>query len=356
VRSQALGVVLLLGALACQSQREPAARSPSDEPAAKATHAGSAEAHPTESRSSERFGYEWKLPDGWRLVSATPPNWKDQATSPRDVISARLEPDGPLLMVVVTDYVQVIPGKHRGDDPQRFDKMERYGTQVLQMVGVKDVRTQRVRMFELDAVEVTGIKDGAQLSVRLLYQDRRQFEFRCIDEPQQAWRCDSALSSFKILPPAESESAPDVPRVRHLREERLGLAFDAPDDTWLSIGPRLGGGGAQSVWIWNKQGRQIDVQTMDLSSLRAKPTTAAFAAGMAEHERENGVTVKASDTTFAGQTWRHLEMSGGGKTDRDAFFVITDDVVYAILITHQTRDRSLIEAAKKGFRFIPRAR
>ena len=64
--------------------------------------------------------------------------------------------------------------------------------------------------------------------------------------------------------PAEEIRDTDRPHLLHLRNTEFGISYDAPDDTWLAIGPRVAIGGAQSIWIWNKGGRQIDVSAFDL--------------------------------------------------------------------------------------------
>jgi hypothetical protein len=116
------------------------------------------------------------------------------------------------------------------------------------------------------------------------------------------------------------------------------------------------GGGAQTVWIWNKNGRQIDIQPLDMSSLPVRPDTAKFAAMMADSERSEGARVSEEDTSFAGHAWRHLQLSRAGKNEQDFFVLVHDDIMYGILVTQPTRDSALVAAAKKGFQLIARAR
>lgn len=272
-----------------------------------------------------------------------------------DVYAAQQSRKGPVVLMIATDVIHVVPGKHAGDDPKDYDRFEEYGEEVLRNAHAELTSTKRIRMFGLETVQVTGDYGDLRISIRLMYRGYRHFEFRCFDRgPQAEWRCASALSSFRIEDLPEPPAEQDVPQIRHLHDPRFGLAFDPPDDSWLSTGPHSAGDGAQVVWIWNKSGRQIDVQAMDLGAMPTKPDQATFAKEMAGRARTAGGNVVQTQCTFGGHLWDHLEMSGEGHGKQDLFVLVEHGVMYGILVTQPSRDQRLIEAAEDGFRLIPR--
>lgn len=261
-----------------------------------------------------------------------------------------------MVVAVVSDMIAVVPGKQAAGDADRFERRKRYAIDLLEQSGAKVIESRPTHMLGLDAVEVTGVLEDLRFSVRLLERDRRRFEFRCYDAlEQREWRCESALRSFRIQEMPGELGASEVPQVFHLREPRLGVAFDAPDDTWLSQGPRTGGGGAQTVWSWIKDDRQIDVQTLDATSLPVEIDVHSFVKRTVDRERASGALDAVTDeVVFSGQTWQHAHMTTKAKREWDFFVFIHDDIMYAILVSQPTRDPALVEAAKKGFRLIPR--
>ena len=306
-------------------------------------------------RASQRFGYSWALADGWEFVD---PGlfWPLAPIPALDVYAAQRSPQGPFILMIATDVMHVVPGKHAGDDPEDYSRLERSGAEALQAAHAELTSTQRVRMFGLETVQVTGDLGKLRIAIRMLFRGYRKFEFRCIDlAAQRDWRCASALSDFRIEDLPEPATEQDPPQVRHLRNARFGVAFDAPDDSWLSLGPHAAYGGTQLVWTWGKAGRQIDIQVMDLEALPRQPDQTAFATGMARNARASGHRVVETHDTFAGQVWDHHQLSGNGQKLRDVFFLIHQGVMYAVLVTQPTRDWRLIEAAKNGFRLIPRS-
>ncbi|MFZ5893854.1 MAG: hypothetical protein ACOY0T_22525 [Myxococcota bacterium] len=251
----------------------------------------------------------------------------------------------------MTDIVEVIPGKVYEGDPKAYENLENHGVAMLRGVGASLAGSGRVRMFDLDAVEVTGDIDETRISIRILYRGRRRFEFRCIGIRREAgWPCESAFTAFRIRDLPEVLRDTDSPRVLRLREPSCKLAFDAPDDSWRGIGPRTGGGGAQRVWVWNKEDRQIDVQVIDLTATSRKPSEAVLANAMADELRARGDTVVVNTGTLAGRPCQHLSITRRDGWKQDLFVLIENDVSYGLMITQQTRDLALVDAAKKGFR------
>jgi len=344
-----IGGTALWLALSCSSGPPAAPRTSRDFTTARAPVAD------PKSRTSSRLGYSWLLPDGWTFRPPEP-FWNSLSLPALDVYAAQQSSEGPILLVIARDEVHIVPGKHPGDDPKDYDGLEQAGADTLREANAELVSTARLQMFDIDTVQVTGDSGNVRISIRLLYRGYRRFEFRCFDlKRNPGWQCASALSAFRIEDLPESGTEYDPPQVLHLRDARYGVAFDAPDDSWLSFGPHQGWGGTQTVWAWNHAGRQIDVQTLDLSALPTQPDQAIFAKRMGDAERASGANIAETQVAFAGHLWHHLEMSGGGHGKRDLFVLVAQGVMYGLLITQPNRDQRLIEAAKKGFRLIPKA-
>jgi hypothetical protein len=306
-------------------------------------------------RESRRFGYSWTLPAGWEFVD---PGlfWHFNPVPAVDVYAAQPSPDGPFVLMIATDVIHIVPGKHAGDDPKDYDRLEKYAAETLRGIDAQIVSTKRVQMFGLKTVEVIGEQEELRATIRLLYRGYRKFEFRCycLRKRLEA-QCEDALSTFRIEELPEPPTEQEVPRVRHLREARLGVAFDAPDDSWLSLGPHFAYGGAQVVWTWSKSGRQIDIQTIDLAAMPSLPDQTFFAAQMARRARASGQRVVENQVVFAGRLWDHHEMTSKDHGAQDLFILIEHDVIYGILVTQPTRDPRLIESAKRGFQLIPKS-
>ena len=273
--------------------------------------------------------------------------WGSPPVPAADVYAAQHSADGPFLMVIATDVL----GSHTGDSPTDYESLVTYGTEVLRYAHAKVISTERGRAFDVETAEVTGELGKVRLSIRLLYLGYRKFEFRCYHLIEQA-ECGSALSNFiiKDLPERRYVSA-----VLHLRDARFGVAFDAPDDSWLSRGPQFAMGGGQVVWTWGKSDREISIQAMDLEAMPSHPDQATFATMMADSARASGHRVVESQTAFAGQLWDHHEMSRKGSGAQDMFILVRQGVMYGVLVTQPTRDPRLLDAAKHGFRLIARS-
>jgi hypothetical protein len=306
-------------------------------------------------RSNKRLGYSWTLPKGWEFAD---PGlfWKLPPTPALDVSAAQHSPDGPFVLMLVRKVIHTVPGKHPGDDPKDYDKLERDAADELRRGNAETILgARRIQTFGTETVEVTGEQDELRSTIRTLFVGYRKFEFRCYQLSEQSGsECGTALSGLMIedLPEPTEQ---DVPRVRHLRDARFGVAFDAPDDSWLSIGPYDGYGDAQVVWLWLREKRQIDVQVMDLEAMPSQPGQAFLAAEMARNSRASGRRVLEKRASFAGQSWEHHEMSSKGHGAQDLFVLVQQGVMYALLVTQPTRDQNLVEAVKKGFRLIPKS-
>lgn len=305
-------------------------------------------------RESQRLGYSWTLPKGWEFVD---PGlfWKFAPTKALDVHAAQGSPDGPFVLVIVTDVIHTVPRKHPGDDPKDYEKLERDAADELRRSNVQPVDTRRIKTFDTHTIEVIGERGELRTSIRALFVGYRRFEFRCYGLRQQGDApCGSGLSEFIIQDVPEPPAEQDVPRVRHLRDARFGVAFDAPDDSWLSVGPYSGHGGAQVVWTWTRGRRQIDIHVIDLDSVVRQPGQTAYAAAIAGNSRASNLHVVENQVAFAGQLWEHHEMNSNQHGAQDLFILVQRGIMYNILVTQPTRDLQLIDAAKKGFKLLPR--
>jgi hypothetical protein len=345
---------LLANGLVCSSHvgcSNPPAHAPKANAGVLATKSKAPD--PRRQRQSARFGYSWTLPAGWDFVDAGL-FWASAPVPAVDVYAAQQSADGPFLLAIVTDVMHIVPGKHPGDDPSDYDDLERDGKKALQQAHVELTSIQRLQTFGVEAVEVNGQQAKLKVSVRLLYVGYRKFEFRCFHLIEQG-ECGSALRDFLIEELPEPPKEQDVPQVRHLRDARFGVAFDAPSDAWLSIGPHFAAGGTQVVWTWVESGRQIDVEVMDLEGVPNPADQTSLATELASHDRVSGYSVVENQTAFAGRLWDHHEMSGKDKKARDLFILVQQNAMYGVLVTQPTRDPRLIDAAKRGFRLIPRS-
>jgi hypothetical protein len=109
-------------------------------------------------------------------------------------------------------------------------------------------------------------------------------------------------------------------------------------------------GGAQSVWIWNNGGRQIDVSALDLRTASRRMPQDVMAAFMADQFRNDGKIVAVDRSELAGRPCEHLEIDPPAGDRQDMFLQERDGVVYGLLVTVETRDKDLLARARAGLR------
>jgi hypothetical protein len=190
------------------------------------------------------------------------------------------------------------------------------------------------------------------VDLTLAYRGNRKLELRCYSKQTEGnWPCEEAFAALDVIDQPESLKAEDFPHSLHLRDGRFGIEYDAPDDTWLAIGPRKGLDGAQLVWIWNKAGRQIDVWRLDVAALTGQAADeSTIVAGLAENSRREGARVEIKKSKLAGRTCAHLEMSKSAGDQQDLFIQKRGNVVYCVLVTAPVRDAKLLARARSGLR------
>jgi hypothetical protein len=319
---------------------------PAKTPTASATATPSAGSAPGETRASATFGYSWTLPASWQFMSATA--WGDTpSVASMDVLGARTKDfDGRTLQVLVSDRMSA-----RAPESSDFARLEHNARLALERANARAVSSSRVRMRGLEGVEANGEISQKYLSVRAFYRGRQTLQFRCTyARPLREWPCAEALENFRFteLPPAPTEN--ERPRVIHLREESVSLAFDAPDDSWLAVGPRLAANGTQRVWSWLKGKQQIDVQLLDLAQFPVRLNEDEFSKLMADQTRAGGSQVVLKKGVLSGRPCHHLEIDRPSGAKEDVFILFLGDTNYSIAIMQPKHDARFIETAKKGFR------
>lgn len=301
--------------------------------------------------TSPRWGYKWTLSDEWEFYPMS-----EMVLPPRkltiDAVAAHKKgTKRPSATLVVWGYTIQDRKTAWGSDPADYEELEERGVEMLESLDVEPLGTRRITMFGLGGVEVVGMQGNDRLSVRMVRQDRRHFEVRCLSTPDESdWPCESAFGSFTIsdLPP---QPAPGDPRVIHLREPRFGLEFDAPDDSWLATGPHVGGGGAQLVWMWRQAERGVDVGVLDFREVPTMPSEEWFVENHRAFFEKGGNKVVVGTAHLGGEPCHHLKASGSDGWYRDALILHRNSINYTVLITQRKRDPKLIARVAKGVRF-----
>jgi hypothetical protein len=301
---------------------------------------------------SERYGYEWRLPDDWEFV---PLEELGLASHPGvDMIAAaRMSEPPTALLLVARDVVAVRPGTEPKPDAETLARLEADAIEEMKSEGIRKTGAERVKMFDTDAVRVDGVEEAEKAHVTevAFYRNRRRFTLRCFAAGDSAWTpCESALRGLVIHEVHDAPEPGDRPRVLHLRDEERRLQFDAPDDSWLAVGPRTGGQGHQVVWIWVKDGRQIDVQVMDLANVASAIDEAKFIAGIADVHRKPGTTVTVKSSVLSRLPCHHIEIRPSKGHQQDLFLQKRGNLVYGLLVTAPEHDQKLIDQAKAGMR------
>jgi hypothetical protein len=183
-------------------------------------------------------------------------------------------------------------------------------------------------------------------------RDKRQFEMRCLSPRYEpGFPCPDAFGDFWVHEPLKAPT--EYERVLHLREPRFNLSFDAPDDSWLGVGPHsehTPAGETGTSWQWTTDdNRHIDVAVYDLpASIAAGPDT--FAALLATHFRSTGKTVTVKASELAGRPCDHLELDWRTGPRQDLFIQRRGRLQYTVVVTAPTHDPDLLDRTRAGFR------
>ncbi|MES1183858.1 MAG: hypothetical protein ABUL60_08575 [Myxococcales bacterium] len=329
---------LVLASFSCRPSQSPPVKAPSSSVSTVATW------------TSPRFGYKWTLPAEWEFYS---PNqiWQAPGKLKIDVVAARKKGlKRPSASLHVWDYGIQDRQKPWGSEAD-YEELEQWGIDMLEAHDIEHLGARRITMFGLGGVEVVGIQNGERLSLRMVRDNRRHFEVRCLSGFDEVdWPCESAFKTFAISKPP-ARLSPGEPRVLHLREPRFGLEFDAPDDSWLATGPHVGGGGAQLVWMWRQVDREVDVQIMDFRDLPMEMDAEQIVERARESFEEKGSKIVDGAAFLGGEPCHHLKVRGSDGWYRDFFTLNRNSINYSVLIAQRKRDAKLIARVTKALRF-----
>jgi hypothetical protein len=302
---------------------------------------------------SKRSAFHWRLPTGWVFAEADRAVLNLPNEGAADVVVARAKGKyGPMALLIVTDMAGY-PGEvvHSVSEDS-----EQYGRTKLGMFGASDIRTETVSISGIRTVRVSGVAQKLAprpfRSVAVVRMGSRQFELLCSARPSSTAKgdpCGPVLPGLTLRP--RDDQPTENPRPLRLRGEAFGIHYDPPDGRWIGIGPRLGMGGAQKLWVWMLNGGdQIDVQGIDVSVFAAYPDAKEMAEGYATKVRSEGATTSIGTESNGGLTWTHLQVTrkAGGKQE-DMFIYRVKNTVYTVHVLQATRDPSLVRRALAGF-------
>jgi len=305
---------------------------------------------------STRYHFELRIAANWEFVSPAVFGARDEIAGMEIVAARRRDAAAPATLVyLVAGSVQIIPGKRVTNDPYDLDLLEDGASKWMEASGIEKIGASRMDMFGSPAARIDGRERGPArryVSVIAFWRENRRFEARCTTgTPQSDLPCRDAYGALIVHDlPAEEIRDTDRPHLLHLRNTEFGISYDAPDDTWLGIGPRVAIGGAQSVWIWNKDGRQIDVYALDLRTAPGRMPQELMAMFTADQYRKAGSKVAVDRSELAGRPCEHLEIDPPAGDRQDMFLQERDGMFYGLLVTVVTRDKDLLARARAGLR------
>jgi hypothetical protein len=305
---------------------------------------------------STRYHFELRIAANWEFVSPAVFGARDEIAGMEIVAARRRDAADPATLVyIVAGAAQAIPGKRLTRDAQDLDLLEDSASKWMEDSGIEKIGASRMSMFGSPAARIDGRERGPAglyVSIVAFWHDNRRFEARCTTRtPQANLPCRDAYGALVVRDlPAEEIRDTDRPHPLHLRNTELGISYDAPDDTWLAIGPRVSMGGTQSIWVWNKAGRRIEISAFDLRTAPRRMPQEPMATFMAGQYRKAGSIVAVDRSELAGRPCEHLQIDPPAGDRQDIFLQERDGVVYGLLVTVETRDKDLLARARAGLR------
>jgi hypothetical protein len=297
---------------------------------------------------SARFGFEWRIPANWQFV---PPNSIVLTDVPEEAEAVVARPrDGSereSLFAAIRDCSKDAAGTSGTRDDRILDALERDA--VAWLAGHRIAKTKSVReeFYWSNAVRIEARlapPDSRFLTVTLFCKDGRRFELRCLSARQQLGTpCPDALGALVFHAPQRDPD--DNPRVLHLRDKRFAVSFDAPDDSWLAVGPHANGG--HVGWYWFEGDREIDVAVMQVGAVSDE----AFDRLVDIIARGKDGPVARSQSELGGRPCVHLSNDTKNGKAEDAFIQRRGDFAYALTVKAPNRDADLLARARTGLRF-----
>lgn len=304
---------------------------------------------------SQRFDWEWRLPANWQFV---PPGSLPLADAPAEaeVVAARLR-DGAereSLTFVVGACAQDASAPYEDRHRATLATAARNAKAWLAGHGVGNATSAPSDFWGTEAVRVDGRlapPDGRHLTVMLLCKQDKLFEMRCLS-PRSTSNipCSDGFGALMVHEPkrAPNENA----RVLHLRDKRLGIAFDAPDDSWLVIGPNIRGG--QVDWRWGYGERNIDLMVAQVGAI-SDETFDQMSNIWARIYPGRG-TATRMQSELGGAPCVHIVIDERDGRATDIFIQRRGDVGVMLTVGAPKRDAELVAKARAGLRFDEAAR
>ena len=144
----------------------------------------------------------------------------------------------------------------------------------------------------------------------------------------------------------EPKRAPNEnPRVLHLHDKRFGVAFDAPDDSWLAMGPYVRGG--EVSWFWTFDHRNIDLTIVQVGAV----PDSAFDRLVDIWAAQKDATVTRMRSELGDAPCAHLLVDRKDGSVKDVFIQRRGAWGYVLTVEAPKRDADLLAKARAGLRF-----
>lgn len=296
---------------------------------------------------SPRFDWEWRLPANWQFV---PPASLDLGDAPADteIVAARLRNTAAResLTFVVGACAKDSAAPYKDRYKATLDAAGRRATAWLAGHGVAGATAAPDNFWGSDAIRVTGRlapPDGRHVSLTLYCKQEKLVEMRCLSPRVEAQvPCVDALAGLMFHEPKRDPS--ENPRVLHLREKRFGVAFDAPDDSWLGMGPYVHGG--EISWFWTFDHRTIDLMIIQVGEV----PDAAFDRLADFFAAEKDATATRMRSELAGAPCAHLVVDKKDGTAKDVFIQRRGSFGYILKVDGPKHDAELLAKVRAGLR------
>jgi hypothetical protein len=297
---------------------------------------------------SERFDWEWRLPANWQFV---PPASLELADAPADaeIVAARSRTgtERQSVMIVVGACAKDTTAAYKDRYKATVEAAGRTAKGWLAGHGIADATVGPDDFWGNDSVRVAGrlaAPDARHVTVTVFCRQDKLFETRCLG-PRSAGNapCVDALAALTFHEPKRDPK--ENPRVLHLRDKRFGIAFDAPDDSWLGMGPYVRGG--EISWFWSYDHRTIDLMVIQIGET---PDSAfeRFAEFMASGK---GLKVTRMQSELGGSPSLHFVVEEKDGAAKDVFAQRRGGFAYVLMIEAPKRDTDLLAKARAGLRF-----
>jgi hypothetical protein len=228
-----------------------------------------------------------------------------------------------------------------------LDTAGRNATAWLAGHGVGNAAATRKDFWGNPAVRVDARlapPDGRFMTLTLFCKQEKLFEMRCLS-PQSAANvpCVEALGGLMFHEPKRAPN--ENPRVLHLHDKRFGVAFDAPDDSWLAMGPYVRGG--EVSWFWTFEHRNIDLTIVQVGAV----PDSVFDRLVDIWAAQKDATVTRMRSELGDAPCAHLLVDRKDGSVKDVFIQRRGALGYVLTVEAPKRDADLLAKARAGLRF-----